>query len=53
VKEDGLYITPDGHGKALVTKFSDYRKYKYSKPELCWTIDWPIVNHDKIKNRSK
>jgi len=41
VNNSGLYITPDGKGKALVTEFSNFKKYKYSKPELCWTVDWP------------
>jgi|TARA_B110000438_G_scaffold303794_1_gene367471 hypothetical protein len=37
------YRIPDGHGKTNCILWTDWLKFKHSKPELWWTEDTPLV----------
>jgi len=39
----GIYCTPDGKGKQTCISWEDWLKYKYTKPELCWTENKEIL----------
>ena len=40
---ESQYRVPDGKGKTHCIKWKDYIKYKYTKPELWWWEDTPLV----------
>ena len=43
MKFKSQYRIPDGQGKTKCILWEDYLKHKFSKPELWWTEDTPLV----------
>jgi hypothetical protein len=45
----GKMCAPNGKGQQLCVAFSDYRIYKYTRPDLCWTEDHEVLIYPNCK----